>query len=165
MKLLLLSISFFVSFRLYSEPNAKPYSVEKGILLLSVNLDAEMMALSKYKNLQAFCSDNSYRQTIFSMLDQIHEYHDMLEKDLLETTYNHSRRTIERILSHMDKLDRKFNPDDFTSFFKEQCSFQSRIEKYSDHYKAGFGMHSYGGRVYAQEVVMYRYTKRLTKRI
>ena len=124
-----------------------------------------MMALSKYKNLKAFCSDDSYRQTIFTLLDEIHEYHDMLEKDLQATTYNHSKRTIERILSHMDRLDQKFNPDDFTDFFKEQCSFQSKIEKYSDHYKAGFGTHSYGGKVYAQEVVMYRYLKRLTKRV
>lgn len=124
-----------------------------------------MMELSKYKNLKAFCNESSYRQTIFGMLDQIHEYHDMLEKDLQATTYNHSKRTIQRILNHMDKLDHKFNPESFTSFFKDQCSFQSKIEKYSDHYKAGFGTHSYGGRVYAQEVVMYRYLKRLTKRV
>ena len=124
-----------------------------------------MMALSSYKNLQAFCEDYSYRQTIFNLLDQIHEYHDLLEGDLETTTYNHSRRTITRILRHMDKLDQKFNAEGFTSFFKEQCSFQFQIEKYSDHYRAGFGTHSYGGRVYAQEAVMYRYLKRLTRRV
>ncbi|WP_370087879.1 hypothetical protein [Ekhidna sp.] len=141
------------------------YKVEERILFLSVNLDAEMMQLSKYKNLKAFCSDDSYRQTIFGLLDQIHEYHDMLESDLQNTTYNHSTRTITRILSHMDRLDQKFNPTAFTSFFREQCSYQSKIEEHSNHYKAGFGTHSYGGRVYAQEVVMYRYLNRLTKRV
>jgi hypothetical protein len=167
MKAIVFSILLLASFNIHARRAhlSEPYKVEQRILLLSINLDVEMMALSKYKNLKAFCSDNSYRQTIFGMLDQIHEYHDMLEKDLQVTTYNHSKRTIERILNHMDKLDRKFNQDDFTSFFKEQCSFQTKIEKYSDHYKAGFGTHSYGGKVYAQEVVMYRYLKRLTKRV
>ncbi|MEQ8904372.1 hypothetical protein [Ekhidna sp.] len=167
MKAVIIQILFLVSFTAHAKRThlSEPYKVEKRILLLSVNLDVEMMELSKYKNLKAFCNESSYRQTIFGMLDQIHEYHDMLEKDLQATTYNHSKRTIQRILNHMDKLDHKFNPESFTSFFKDQCSFQSKIEKYSDHYKAGFGTHSYGGRVYAQEVVMYRYLKRLTKRV
>ncbi|MEQ9468033.1 MAG: hypothetical protein RLN88_11515 [Ekhidna sp.] len=168
MKIVSSVILLVSSFGLYANVkynSYEPYKVEKRILVLSIHLDAEMMALAKYKNLKSFCSNASYRHAIFELLDQIHEYHDMLEKDLKSTTFNHSRRTIERILKHMDHLDRKFNPDDFTSFFREQCSFQSKIEKYSDHYKAGFGTHSYGGRVYAQEVVMYRYLKRLTKRV
>ncbi|MEP1035560.1 hypothetical protein [Ekhidna sp.] len=144
---------------------SEPYRVEKKIIVLSANLDVEMMALSRYRNLKIFCNDDSYRRTIFSLLDQIHEYHDMLEADLQSTTYNHSKHTITRILKHMDRLDSKFNSDDFTEFFSDQCSFQSRIEKYSDHYKAGFATHSYGGKVYAQEVVMYRYLKRLTRRV
>lgn len=123
------------------------------------------MALSQYKNLKAFCTDDGYRKTIFSLLEEIHDYHDRLEEDLQATTYNHSKRTIKRILNHMDQLDAKFNQEDFTSFFSEQCSFQSKIEKFSDHYNAGFATHSYGGKVYAQEVVMYRYLKRLTKRV
>ncbi len=166
MRLTILSILILLaSIKLYGNRGFEPYTVEKKILILSIHLDAEMMSLSRYKNLKAFCSDISYRQAIFGLLDQIHEYHDMLEKELQITTYNHSKRTISRILRHMDHLDRKFNPDDFTNFFKEQCSIQSTIEKYSDHYKAGFASHSYGSKVYAQEVVMYRYLKRLTKRV
>lgn len=166
-KSILLSILLIASFILYAEPThrTRSFHIEKRILELSVNLDVEMMALSQYKNLKAFCSDDTYRHVIFGLLDQIHTYHDMLEKDLQVTTYNHSERTIKRVLRHMDKLDSKFNPDDFTDFFREQCSFQSRIENHSTHYKAGFGTHSYGGKVYAQEVVMYRYLKRLTKRV
>ncbi|WP_424964351.1 hypothetical protein [Ekhidna sp.] len=164
MRLAIISIFLFGSLHLYGS-GFEPYKVEKKILILSIHLDAEMMNLSRYNNLKAFCSDPGYRQTIFSLLDQIHEYHDMLEKELDATTYNHSKRTISRILTHMDHLDRKFNAYDFTSFFKDQCSIQSRIEEFSDHYKAGFASHSYGSKVYAQEVVMYRYLKRLTKRV
>ncbi len=124
-----------------------------------------MMALSEYKNLKIFCQSDSYRATIFNLLEEIHLYHDILEDDLQKITYNHSKRTIKRMLAHMDKLDRHFNYDAFTDFFSEQCSFQSRIEKHSTHYSAGFATHSYGGKVYAQEVVMYRYLNRLTKRV
>ena len=162
MKITSFILLFTTSFSLFA---LEPYRVEKRILELSIHLDAEMMALSRYKNLREFCNDQSYRQTIFGLLDQIHAYHDMLEKDLKATTYPHSKRIIERILNHMDHLDRKFNPNQFTEFFSEQCSFQSKIEKYSDHYKTGFGTHTYGAKVYAQEVVMYRYLKRLTKRV
>lgn len=163
-------ITYFISLNLYGSTSdesdaSEPFSIERKIIVLSANLDVEMMALSNYKNLKTFCSNDNYRETIFALLDQIHEYHDILELDLQSTTYNHSKRTITRILSHMDKLDEKFNPEDFTAFFDDQCSFQSKIEKYSDHYKAGFATHSYGGKVYAQEVVMYRYLKRLTKRV
>ncbi|SNT27603.1 hypothetical protein SAMN05421640_3114 [Ekhidna lutea] len=165
MRLAIISILLFGSINIYGNKSYEPYTVEKKILILSIHLDAEMMDLSKYKNLKVFCNDNSYRETIFSLLDQIHTYHDMLEKELQITSYNHSKRTISRILRHMDHLDRKFNPDDFTGFFREQCSIQSKIEKYSDHYKAGFASHSYGSKVYAQEVVMYRYLKRLTKKV
>ncbi len=167
MKVAIVSILLLISFNIQARRShlSEPYRVEKRILLLSINLDAEMMALTKYKNLKTFCEEANYRKTIFNLLDEIHEYHDKLEVDLKETTYNHSKRTISRILKHMDKLENKFNEDDFTNFFKEQCSFQSRIEKYSDHYKAGFGTHSYGGQVYVQEVVLYRYLKRLTKRV
>lgn len=124
-----------------------------------------MMALSEYKNLKIFCSDDQYRETIFGLLEEIHDYHDMLEADLDTTNYIHSQRTIKRILVHMSKLDSKFNQKDFIYFFREQCTFQSKIEKNADHYNAGFATNSYGGKVYAQEVVMYRYLKRLTKRV
>ncbi|WP_425392092.1 hypothetical protein [Ekhidna sp.] len=167
MKSIIASLLCLVSLNLVAKRAhlSEPYNVEKRILVLSLKLDKEMMALSKYKNLKEFCNDDNYRQTILGLLDHIHDYHDMLEEDLQATTYDHSKRTISRILNHMDKLDKKFNPSDFTGFFREQCSFQSRIEEYSDHYKAGFGTHAYHGKVYAQEVVMYRYLKRLTKRI
>lgn len=172
MKFIILPLLLLASFNLYSEPIRNSDSdksernyVEKRILILSKNLDIQMMALADYKNLTTFCNDETYRETIFGLLDEIHNYHDILEEDLKTTTYNHSKRTIKRILNHMDKLDNKFNPEEFTGFFSEQCTFQTKIEKFADHYNAGFATHSYGGKVYAQEVVMYRYLKRLTKRV
>ena len=148
------------------EPNeSESFEIEKKILVLSAKIHREMMALSEYKNLKAFCNDDHYKESIFGLLDQIHTYHDVLEKDLQSTSYSHSESTINRILKHMDKLDKKYHTAHFEEFFNDQCSFQSRIERYSDHYKAGFAAHSYGSRIYAQEVVMYRYLKGLTKRV
>lgn len=144
---------------------SEPFYTEKKIIELSDNWHRKMMTLSKYQNLKAFCSDDQYRQLVFELLDDIHRYHDILEIELQTTQYNHSKRTIQRILKHMDKLDEKFKPADFTLFFREQCMLQSQIEKNANHYKAGFGTHSYGGKVYTQEVEMYRYLKRLTRRI
>lgn len=144
---------------------AEAYKVQWRIMVLSKKVHVEMMELSRYKNLKTFCNDDSYKETIFSLLDQIHTYHDLLEEDLKTTSYNHSRRTIKRLLRHMDKLDEKFNAEEFSDFFSDQCTFQTRIEKHSKHYSAAFSSHSYGSRVYAQEVVMYRYLKRLTRRI
>ena len=140
-------------------------NLEKKILDLSSKAHFELMALSEYKNLKSFCQDDSYRETIFNLLDQIHLYHDLLEFDLNQTPYKHSQRIIKKLLKHMDKLDQKHNPTVFNDFFKDQCSFQSNIEKHAVHYSAAFSSHSYGSRVYAQEVVMYRYLKRLTTRI
>lgn len=172
MKLIVIPFLIFTSLNLFSKDvhdldfvKSERHLVEKKILLLSKSINIQMMALSEYRNLKVFCNDDSYRETIFGLLEEIHEYHNILEEDLQTTTYNHSKRTIRRILSHMDKLDEKFNQDDFTNFFSEQCGFQSSIEKYSEHYNAGFATHSYGGKVYAQEVVMFRYLKRLTKRV
>jgi hypothetical protein len=155
----------FSSGNVNKKSESEAYSVQWRIMVLSKKVNVEMMELSRYKNLKTFCSDDSYKETIFSLLDQIHTYHDLLEEDLHTTHYNHSRRTIKRLLRHMDKLDEKFNTEEFADFFKDQCSFQSQIEKHSKHYSAAFSSHSYGSRVYAQEVVMYRYLKRLTRRI
>ena len=141
------------------------HKVEWRIMVLSKKVNVEMLELSRYKNLKTFCNDDGYKETIFGLLDQIHSYHDLLEEDLQTTTFNHSRRTIKRLLRHMDKLDEKFNTEAFAGFFDDQCSFQSKIEKHSKHYSAAFSSHSYASRVYAQEVVMYRYLRRLTRRI
>ena len=165
MRLTFISLLIFATISLYGNHRFEPYLIEKRILILSVHLDSEMMSLSNCENLQSFCSDYTYRQTIFGRLDQIHEYHDMLERDLQVATYGHSRNTISRILKHLDHLSRKFNQDEFTDFFKDQCTIQSRIEQYADRYKAGYASHSYGSKVYAQEVVMYRYLKKLTRKV
>ncbi|MEP4533188.1 MAG: hypothetical protein ABJ004_08880 [Cyclobacteriaceae bacterium] len=149
-----------------SEPdNTNRYKVEKRVLALSARINAEMMALAEYKNLKVFCNDDTYRETIFVLLEQIHWYHDILEDDLQSTKYNHSQRVIKRILKHLEKLEKKYNPAFFEDFFEDQCRFQSQIEENSTHYRAAFGTHSYGSRVYAQEVSMYRYLKTLTRRV
>ncbi|MEO9474870.1 MAG: hypothetical protein ABJG41_05035 [Cyclobacteriaceae bacterium] len=153
------------SFTIPESDKAERYKVEKRVLALSARINVEMMALAEYKNLKTFCNDDSYRETIFLLLEQIHRYHDMLEIDLQSTTYNHSQRAIKRILKHLEKLEKKYNPTYFEDFFDDQCRFQSNIEEHSTHYKAAFGTHSYGSRVYAQEVSMYRYLKTLTRRV
>lgn len=145
--------------------NTNRYKVEKRVLALSARINVEMMALAEYKNLKTFCNDDTYRETIFLLLEQIHQYHDMLEADLQSTKYNHSQRVIKRILKHLEKLENKYNPTFFEGFFADQCRFQSQIEENSTHYRAAFGTHSYGSRVYAQEVSMYRYLKTLTKQV
>lgn len=124
-----------------------------------------MMTLSEYKGLKTFCRNDVQRQIIFNLLDEIHQYHDTLEEELRSTTYNHSRRTIKRILKHIDKIEEKYHPEDFAQFFTEQCELQTKINQNSDHYSAGFGTHSFGGKVYTQEVEIYRYLKRLSRRI
>ena len=147
----------------FSEADA--FRVERKIVALSVKINTQFMQLSEYHNLKQFCSNDTYRQRMFSLLDEMHYYHDQLEAELHSTTYNHSRRTIQRILKHMDKLDEKYHPDEFADFFRDQCTFQSTIESNAKHYKAGFGTHSYGSRVYAQEVMMYRYINRMIRKI
>lgn len=142
-----------------------PYFTEKKILSLSENWKEEVYFLAEYSSLKTLCVDQEQRVSIYSLLETIHEYHDELYTDLQTTKYNHSKRTIKRILREIDRLEEKYNPEKFSDFFQEQCSLQYKIEKGSDHYKAGFGVHSYDGKVYAQETEIYRYLKRLTKRI
>lgn len=144
---------------------AEPFATERKILSLSKSWKAKMMALTNYKGLRDFCSDDELRMDIFNQLAEIHHYHDMLENELKSSGYNHSSRTIKRILRHIERLERKYHPEDFADFFSEQCSLQSKIQKNSSHYSAGFGSHSYSGKVYAQEVEMYRYLKGLSKKI
>jgi hypothetical protein len=138
---------------------------EKKIISLSENWADQVIEMTNSSVLKAFCRNDVQQQSIFSLLDEIHYHHDVLEEELRSTTFNHSRRYITRILKHMDKLDEKYHPDEFAEFFGEQCLLQTKIEKKSHQYRSGFGGHSYTGKVYAQEVVTYRYLKRLTKRI
>lgn len=145
--------------------STEKYRMEKEIMDLSDDLHQEIMALSSYGNLKSFCQNRQYRSTIYQLMDQLHEYHDKLEADLLDSTFSHSKGTIKRILRHMDRLDAKYNRAAFTDFFAESCSFQNKIEKNSNHYKAGFGTHSYSGKVHTQEVMMYRYLKRLNRKV
>ncbi|WP_421878834.1 hypothetical protein [Marinoscillum sp.] len=166
--IVLLSISIPLFAESWSRSDAdksEPYLIERKILTLSAQVHVELIALYEYQNLKTFCNDDSYKESIFDMLDEIHEYHDLLEEDLRLTTYRHSQRTIRRLLKHMDRLDEKHNPDKFSRFFETQCSFQVKIESNARHYSAAFSSHSYSSRVYAQEVVMYRYLRRLTRRV
>ncbi len=165
MKLILLFLLFTIQHALFAYNTNDPYLIEKKVLTLSSSLHLEMMALSEYRNLKRFCNDDLYRQSIFTLLNQMHRYHDLLEQDLLANNYPHSKGTIKKILKHMENLDEKYHSEEFLNFFREQCSFASKIEKNSDHYRAGFSTHSYGAKVYAQEVVMYRYMKQLTKKV
>ena len=162
MSILSALILFLVNF---SALEAEPFITERKILTLSDHWKKEMRTLENYRGLETFCWDQSQRQIIFNLLEEIHEYHDALYEDLQTTQYNHSKRTIQRILKHIDKLEEKYNPQDFNQFFQSQCALQSKIQRKSDHYRAGFGVHSYEGKIYVQETEMYRYLKRLTKRI
>lgn len=158
-------LAIILTLILTSKLFAEPFATEKKILLLSKSWHNKMMKLTDSKGLKSFCSNDVLRQDILNQLAEIHYYHNLLENDLKTSEYNHSKNTIKRILRHIDKLERKYHPEEFVAFFGEQCFLQSKIQKNSSHYGAGFGTHSLGGKVYTQEVEMYRYLRQLTKRI
>lgn len=145
--------------------SADPFATERTIIRLSQDWHEEMMIVAEYNGLKSFCNNDVQGQTIFSLLDEIHYYHDVLEADLQSTAYNHSSRTIRRLLKQIDKFNAEYRPRDFADFFREQCWLRSRTEKKAKFHNTGFGTHSYGGTVYAQEVVTDWYLKRLSKRI
>ena len=138
---------------------------ETIIIKLSDNWNEKMLVMADYEELKTFCSSDAERELIFNLLDEIHYHHNQLEKELKTTSYNHSRRVIKRILRHMDKLEQKYHPEEFSTFFSEQCALQTKVEGKADKYSQGFGTHSYSGVVYVQEVQTYRYLKRMTRRI
>ncbi|MEQ8470394.1 MAG: hypothetical protein RIC35_04380 [Marinoscillum sp.] len=158
-------LATILSLFLISKLTAEPFATEKRILNLSKSWHINMITLTNYEGLKDFCSNDKLRQDMFNQLAEIHYYHNLLEIDLKTSNYIHSNRTIKRILRHIEKLERKYHPEDFEGFFEEQCSLQSKIENNASHYGAGFGTHSLGSKVYAQEVEMYRYLKQLTRRI
>jgi hypothetical protein len=145
--------------------SADPLATERTIIELAQSWHEQMQLLSESKVLVGFCASKVDQQTIFNLLDEIHHYHDLLEADLESTPYNHSRRTIRRILKEIDKLSTDFPPEDFAEFFREQCWLRSRTEKKARTYNTGFGTHSYGGQVHTQEAVTEWYLNRLTRRI
>ncbi len=145
--------------------SADPFSTERAIIQLSHNWQKEMMMVSEYKGLKSFCDDNAKRLSVIRLLDEIHHHHELLETELRSTGYAHSHRTIGRILKQMDKLSEEHHPKAFAEFFREQCWIRYRTEKNSKAYNTGFGTHSYGGRIYEQEMVANWYLKRLSKRI
>ncbi|XOV94857.1 MAG: hypothetical protein ACFHWX_09145 [Bacteroidota bacterium] len=138
---------------------------EKKIISLSDNWSQQVVTISSSKGLRTFCSNDDERYVIFKLLDEIHFYHDQLEAELKTTDFNHSKRQIRRILKHMEKIDEKYHPMEFSRFFREQCALQTKLDKKSDQYEASFGYHTYNGKVYVQEVQIQRYLKRLTKSI
>ena len=155
----------FVLFFSFESLSADPFATERTIIRLSQDWHKEMMIVAEYEGLKSFCSNDLQRQIISSLLDEIHYYHDVLEADLQSTTYNHSGRTIRRLLKEIDKFNAEYHPEDFADFFREQCWLRSRTEKNAKRYNTGFGTHSYGGMVYSQEVVADWYLKRLSKKI
>lgn len=158
-------VGVIILFLSFARLSADPFLTERTVIRLSENWLEKMMIVSDYEGLKSFCNNDVQRELLFDLLEEIHYYHDVLEADLQSTANKHSRRSIRRIRKHLDKLETNYRLDDFEAFFREQCTLQSKFERNSAHYSAGFGTHSYEGKVYAQEVEMYRYIKRLSKSI
>ncbi|RED97911.1 hypothetical protein [Marinoscillum furvescens] len=140
-------------------------SLEMRISRVTSQWKSEMQKLTEYQGLKSFCEQSAYRRQVIAMLHEIHAYHDELEKLLTSPHSAHTTRVARRLIRHLDHLEEHYNVHAFKLFFHDQCGLQQKIERRSAHYKAGFGVHSYSGKVYAQEVEMYRYIKKLTRKI
>lgn len=140
-------------------------TLEMRILRVSAQWKDEMHKLTEYHGLRSFCEEANYRNEVFALLHEIHAYHDELERVLKDPISAHSNRVARRLIRHLDHLEKHYNVHAFKLFFREQCGLQKKIEDKAKHYSAGFGVHSYGGKIYAQEVDMYRYINKLTRKI
>ena len=137
----------------------------RKIILLSTSWEKESKKLIEYHGLTGFCSDPEFRSVVYELLNEIHYYHALLYKELLETSDQHDQKKLRKVLTEMEIIEKDYAIESFNDFFRERCMDQRTLEKNSKQYKSGFGVHSYHGKIYVMEEELRRYIDKLSKRI
>ncbi len=145
--------------------NANNVTIEHKIIELASNWKEESKRLTEYVGLSGFCMDGDYRNVVYGLLNEIHSYHAILYQGLLETSNHHDQKKMHEVLDEIEKIEGNYNMESFNDFFRERCYAQADLEKRLNHYKAGFGVHSYYGKIYVMEEELNRYLKKFSKSI
>ena len=140
-------------------------SLKTKIGILATSWEVESKRLTEYVGLSGFCMDEGYRNVVHTLLNEIHHFHGILYEELKATADHHDQKKLRKVLNEIEKIEEDYNIESFNDFFRERCYAQQKLEKRSDHYKAGFGVHSYYGKIYVLEEELYRYLKRFEKSI
>ncbi|MEQ8339045.1 MAG: hypothetical protein RIA62_16915 [Cyclobacteriaceae bacterium] len=137
----------------------------RKIITLSTSWEKESRKLIEYHGLSGFCSDSEFRGVVYELLNEIHYYHAILYKELLETSDQHDQKKLRKVLSELEIIERDYAIESFNDFFRERCVDQKYLEKNAKQHKSGFGVHSYHGKIYVMEEELRRYIQKLSKRI
>jgi len=161
-----LIIFFFVSLTTLNSFATNPTNtLGHKIVTLSTSWEKESKKLIEYHGLSGFCSDPEFRDVVYELLNEIHYYHALLYKELLETSDQHDQKKLRKVLIEMEIIEKDYAIESFNDFFRERCVDQKSLEKNAKQHKSGFGVHSYHGKIYVMEEELRRYIDKLSKRI
>ena len=132
---------------------------------ITYDWDLEADKLSSYEGLQNLCTDETYRQKIFSLLNDIHHYDTVLYGVLIKLQKTSKDKEIVKALKDIKKFEKEYNTKSFIHFMNEECKVLIDIEKHADDTRNEVGYTSYSGQVYLLETELFRYVKHVTDRV
>ena len=127
--------------------------------------DLESSNLRTYKGLLRICHSQSYKDSIVSLLNDIHHYdtilYDVLTK-LARTTHD---REVKQTLKEIKRFEEEYNTNNFIHFMHGECEASDLLEKDYEELKNGVAENSYSGQVRVLETELYKYVKNVTGRV
>lgn len=165
MKIILTALLSFISFSLLSQEVNSEERLDEKIDQITYDWDLEADKLATYEGLGFICTNEEYRKTILSLLDDIHHYDTLLYGTLIKLSKTRNDREVKRSLKDIKKFEDEYNTKSFIHFMNEECHAMREIEKNSADTRNEVGQNSYSGQVYILETELIKYVHHVTARV
>lgn len=162
MKTFFLSAFVLISAFAWSQEGGR---LDEKIDKVTYDWDLEADKLSSYEGLFQLCTDSAYRNTILTLLEDIHHYDSVLYTVLVKLSKTSDDREINKTLKDIKKFEESYDSQSFISFMSDECNAMREIESEAEETANEVGSNSYSGQVYLLETELYKYVKHITARV
>lgn len=158
-------IATFLMIHLMAIAQEENASLSLRVDNLTYDWDREAKIISNYGGLDAFCNNVEYRNTIITLLNEIHHMDSVLYDRAKQASKRSSNTEIEKLIKDIEKFEKEFSMHKFLVHLKEECATQKEIEKNRVYTKNEVGAESYDGQILLLENELHKYIKHITKRV
>ncbi len=123
--------------------------------------------IKEYKGLSNYCNDPDYQQNSINVLESLHHYNAVVFEILKDTTTDKysGQKAFKSTLKDIEKFESSHESEKFISFMDDNCDYLQGLEKNRMNLLKQSQMYSFDGRIYILETMLYRFMKRIDKKV
>jgi len=123
--------------------------------------------IKEYKGLSKYCNDPGYQQNSIIVLESLHHYNAVVFEILNDSTTDKysGQKAFKNTLKDIEKFESSHKSEKFISFMNDNCDYIQELETNKMKLLKQSQMYSFDGRIFILETMLYRFMKRIDKKI